>query len=1450
MSWWNASSFSDLASQAIKNAQKKIDKVLDIDEEGLQQPKASSVVKPSKKETPSSEKKNDFWNTWMPAPQSDEAEGGTEEEKARSSWSMPWGSTHQDIEPEAKSESQTTAENKSTKPKLKVSSAGQQSSSSQKGQGKTSKRTSDKIAKSSSDDNKKSVGNIPVVESKEKVENWDSSSAWASDSLIQWQGEGHQDVGGDLESEGQSQQHESLKVSSILESQNSEKADISPEHVDDRTVKTDEEVDSKKDKLVKSSPEDDTLASNSDKGLDKDISDTLSDDKSADCKTDKSSSISVIESTEGVISLSDDSDQDGKPSVNKSDESSSVQLLQADSEEKIHSDELLEEDDKYAVDLDNVVIEPSVNQVSESALTSVIEQEVKEDPSATETESELVIRENVNAEKQEASSDLTSYSTEEKDSETQKEESRDLSESVSDSGSMMTKRDLKEIDSDNILAQSSISSGSGEGQGDEGIKDNPITETDVLESLASVHSPSTCSSVCSSDTSKLDSSMDTHTSEDTVVDNRGEEEVLGEVTPEEQISAKEVSSVESIASMKTLDSSQVCPEESERRDSTEFQDDSRKITDSMFSVSSSSSYVKCMIEEAMEDNGRSEDNNSDCHSTGGEKSECSRSTGGHESGDEIDTTTSSDIEIISTPNSINNGDHTNKMVDLSPLKIALQKTARRESPTHRRTDSASSSSTHSRDGQGEQLSPGRDSLEDESPYELAPVREEKGDPYMNQQKVLKLQTVPENTEVHLSRERFCDPTSTSMNSETTTTSVTVPMKDSSPSPAPTPPRNGSSDGGKKMADMAEVIEARESKLIQLSKENNDLMETNSILRNQLQQLEESREMELEDVSKVSSEFANRIAESEKKLNTVIRERDSARKDLQKSHEEFSKRVRGYELEAEEKDQQIAELLQEGEKLSKHQLQSNNIVKKLRAKEKENDSLLTSQKNQLDTQRKELEHLRTVCESKDAMEKKQTEGINQLNSAVQKQDREISKLKSELTDAQERVRGLQAALDNSYKEIAELHKSKAAQDSKVQETALSLEMSVREELKATLTKEQFSFKQEREALINQIEDLRMSMSRMEKEHNRREDMLRQEISDLQMHLQEDEARNQDVTQTVTTATRPLLRQIENLQTTYAVQSSSWEKLEKTLTDRIVDIQTQLSVAVEKERSASENVIDLTSNVTALESQNCRLRQEKSQHVAQLEMLKTRVEVLEDAKNSETAQIEVLKHQMSQELSEVKKEKMFLESQLDMERTKLDQEKKKMAITQDQIAQLEREIQRPQSRGSMSASPQNVQRMDSISSFSEPPALNTSFTQDDLDRNFLLSPGSSGLVSLSKSSLYENVRHSGAANLLENLQSQLKLREGEIVQLQSDIQQLERTRESMARELVNLTNQNEDLKAKVESLPEIKIQMQDLNQRYNAMLQMYGEKVEEAEELKMDLHDVKEMYKTQIDHLLTK
>ena len=37
---------------------------------------------------------------------------------------------------------------------------------------------------------------------------------------------------------------------------------------------------------------------------------------------------------------------------------------------------------------------------------------------------------------------------------------------------------------------------------------------------------------------------------------------------------------------------------------------------------------------------------------------------------------------------------------------------------------------------------------------------------------------------------------------------------------------------------------------------------------------------------------------------------------------------------------------------------------------------------------------------------------------------------------------------------------------------------------------------------------------------------------------------------------------------------------------------------------------------------------------------------------------------------------------------------------------------------------------------------------------------------------------------------------------------------------------------------------MESRYNAALQLYGEKVEEADELRMDLDDIKQMYKQQV------
>lgn len=188
-------------------------------------------------------------------------------------------------------------------------------------------------------------------------------------------------------------------------------------------------------------------------------------------------------------------------------------------------------------------------------------------------------------------------------------------------------------------------------------------------------------------------------------------------------------------------------------------------------------------------------------------------------------------------------------------------------------------------------------------------------------------------------------------------------------------------------------------------------------------------------------------------------------------------------------------------------------------------------------------------------------------------------------------------------------------------------------------------------------------------------------------------------------------------------------------------------------------------------------------------------------------------------------------------KVEQERKKAIFTQEALKEKERKP------FSVSSTP-TLSRSSSISGV-DMAGLQTSFLSQDEAHDH--SVGSMSL-SANGNNLYDAVRMGAGSSVIENLQSQLKLREGEITHLQLEISNLEKTRSIMAEELVKLTNQNDELEEKVREIPKLRTQLRDLDQRYNTILQMYGEKAEEAEELRLDLEDVKNMYKTQIDELL--
>lgn len=132
-------------------------------------------------------------------------------------------------------------------------------------------------------------------------------------------------------------------------------------------------------------------------------------------------------------------------------------------------------------------------------------------------------------------------------------------------------------------------------------------------------------------------------------------------------------------------------------------------------------------------------------------------------------------------------------------------------------------------------------------------------------------------------------------------------------------------------------------------------------------------------------------------------------------------------------------------------------------------------------------------------------------------------------------------------------------------------------------------------------------------------------------------------------------------------------------------------------------------------------------------------------------------------------------------------------------------------------------------------------------------------------------SSNTSTLEHLQALLKQRDGELTHLQWELSRLQAERGVLDGEISNLTIELEmvirfitsppisililsslsspiQMKEKMLMYEEMENGYKDLQHRYDALLQMYGEKVERTEELELDLTELKSAYKLQIDELL--
>ena len=131
-----------------------------------------------------------------------------------------------------------------------------------------------------------------------------------------------------------------------------------------------------------------------------------------------------------------------------------------------------------------------------------------------------------------------------------------------------------------------------------------------------------------------------------------------------------------------------------------------------------------------------------------------------------------------------------------------------------------------------------------------------------------------------------------------------------------------------IAQLNEVLVVREQRLVELSRENASLTESNMELSGRVAELENNSSEEA-----VREEFTFRLAAIEKRFQIALRDKEAAEAQL-KSERLESALQSDVSVELKEKDMIITELREEGEKLSKQQLQYSTTLKKLRQAHKE------------------------------------------------------------------------------------------------------------------------------------------------------------------------------------------------------------------------------------------------------------------------------------------------------------------------------------------------------------------------------------------------------------------------------------------------------------------------------------------------------------------------------------
>lgn len=255
----------------------------------------------------------------------------------------------------------------------------------------------------------------------------------------------------------------------------------------------------------------------------------------------------------------------------------------------------------------------------------------------------------------------------------------------------------------------------------------------------------------------------------------------------------------------------------------------------------------------------------------------------------------------------------------------------------------------------------------------------------------------------------------------------------------------------------------------------------------------------------------------------------------------------------EKDQQIAGLMEEGKNLASTEQKLRTIIKNLRAKIGENEKEINVVKTSRGKVEQELESTGRRAKRADDLEKCQEE----LHKRIGQSQKEIDGLKSEVSNKDRTIADLKAQLQKSAEEAEAL-------TAKVNEEALAKE---RQRVRA-LEEELSDLKVEKELVADRgrarENELREKAERAAERARAVEVELKSEIQTMESKLESMRVMAEEVSSgAMGDSQAKLLRQVETLQTQYAIATENWQGIESTLLGRVASLEKERDEAQQRE-----------------------------------------------------------------------------------------------------------------------------------------------------------------------------------------------------------------------------------------------------------------------------------------------